>query len=160
MYEHIGGVLCNITQHQLGRQLLVEGDLAGVRAAVEMISARSTVRRAGAAAAVKNLVMSAKADGWLEQLLSSRDMLEKLLVRSVACGCRTWAHVLVLSGPFRPAVTRWQLRPRLLIPIAQKLAVWGDYGAMTLITGTDLSTRGCYFRSLSTGNLPRRPRTP
>eukprot|EP00892_Ulva_mutabilis_P000448 jgi/Ulvmu1/10403/UM061_0087.1 len=80
MYEHIGGVLCNITQHELGRQLLVEGNLGGVRAAVAMLGARSTVLRTGAAAAVKNLVMSAKSDGWFEKLISSHDVLEKLLV--------------------------------------------------------------------------------
>lgn len=104
MYEHIGGVLCNITQHPLGRQLLVEGHLAGVRAAVEMIGARSTVRRAGAAAAIKNLIMSAKADGWLEQLLASSDLLEKLLVRSAVCGW-CWVNVAVPSYPFLQAVT-------------------------------------------------------
>lgn len=91
MYEHIGGVLCNITQHELGRQLLAEADLAGVRAVVQMLSARSAVRRTGAAAAVKNMVMSAKADGWLEQLLASQDLLEKLLVRQ----CSGWRRPLV-----------------------------------------------------------------
>lgn len=83
MYEHVGGVLCNITQHELGRKLLAEGELAGMRAAVSMLGARSTVLRTGAAAAVKNMIMSAHPDGWFEQLISSRDLLEQLLV----CRC-------------------------------------------------------------------------
>jgi hypothetical protein len=56
LYEHVAGVLCNITQHRVGRDLLVESHLHGLRAVVEMLSSRSEVKRTGASAAIKNVV--------------------------------------------------------------------------------------------------------
>lgn len=60
LYEHMAGVLCNITQHRVGRDLLVESDLHGLRAVVEMLGSPSDVKRTGAAAAIKNVVRKPK----------------------------------------------------------------------------------------------------
>ena len=56
LYEHVAGVLCNITQQRVGRELLVESSLHGLRAVVDMLVSPSDVKRTGSAAAIKNVV--------------------------------------------------------------------------------------------------------
>lgn len=56
LYEHVAGVLCNITQQRVGRELLVESSMHGLRAVVDMLVSSSDIKRTGAAAAIKNVV--------------------------------------------------------------------------------------------------------
>lgn len=79
LYEHVAGVLCNITQHRAGRDLLVESSLHGLKAVVQMLTSASDIKRTGAAAAIKNVVMSAKEDDSFEQIIQEPDMLLKIL---------------------------------------------------------------------------------
>lgn len=81
MYEHVAGVLCNLTRQQPGRKLLLDSDLHGLRAVVRMLSSPSLPKRTGAAATVKNMVMAAKEDGWFDTLVSTPELLQALLVR-------------------------------------------------------------------------------
>ena len=85
LYEHAPGVVCNCTRLQQGRALLLDDAKAsGFGALVATLASPSDVRRTGAAAAIKNVVVAAHQDGSLGKVVQDRERLRAMLVR---CSC-------------------------------------------------------------------------
>ena len=92
LYEHAPGVVCNCTRLPQGRALLTEGAAGdGLSALVDTLKSESDVRRTGAAAAVKNVVMAAHQDGTFSKVLQDTERLRRMMVR--CCGA-TWKNSL------------------------------------------------------------------
>lgn len=81
IYEHAAGIVCNCSRLSTGRALLLEGEAGGLRTLGLALARRSDVKRAGAAAAVKNVVVAAHQDGTFQKVLQAEGLITQLLVR-------------------------------------------------------------------------------
>ena len=85
LFAHAPGIACNCTRLPAGRALLMEGAAGdGLSALVATLQSPTDVRRSGAAAAIKNVVMGAPLDGTQGKVLQDTERLRQLLVRPVA----------------------------------------------------------------------------
>jgi hypothetical protein len=80
LFQHATGVVCNCTQVPEGRALLMEGGFGGLAALVDALSSASSIKRRGAAAAIKNLALAAHQDGTVDRFVADKEVLRKLLV--------------------------------------------------------------------------------
>jgi hypothetical protein len=80
IYEHAAGIACNCSRLPAGRALLLEGEGGALRALGLALGSRSDVKRAGAAAAVKNVVVAAHQDGTFQKVLQAEGLIAQLLV--------------------------------------------------------------------------------
>ena len=82
VYEHAAGVAANCSRLAPGRALLLEGSGAALQALAAALPAKSAVKRAGAAAAIKNVVVAGHQDGSFERVVAMDGVLEAVLVRA------------------------------------------------------------------------------
>lgn len=91
MYEHIAGVLCNVTRLPEGRKLLLADGGSSFRGVSNMLASSSEVKKRGAASTLKNCCVSAERDGTLDAILSDKVVIAKMLVRACCPGCERCA---------------------------------------------------------------------
>ena len=80
LYEHVAHVLCNVTSVATARRLVLEKGRGLLDALRPQLTARSTVRRRGAAGTFKNCCMGAVADKTLGNLVENESLLRSFLL--------------------------------------------------------------------------------
>jgi len=78
-YEHVSNILVNITRFKEGRVLLLQPGRGILQVLAAQLKAPSTLRKQGAAGAIRNCCMSTEADGTLEHVVGDLNVLESLL---------------------------------------------------------------------------------
>ncbi|GAX76264.1 hypothetical protein CEUSTIGMA_g3708.t1 [Chlamydomonas eustigma] len=78
-FEHLAGVLVNVTRMPKGRQLLLQPGRGLLQALVSQLQSPNEIRRRGCAGALQNCCMQAEEDGCLTNLLQDEMVLARML---------------------------------------------------------------------------------
>ena len=79
LYEHIAAVLCNITNMECGRRILLEKGRGLMHALTLQLQSKSDLRRRGCAGAIHNCIIAAELEGTLGTILEEKNNISRIL---------------------------------------------------------------------------------